>query len=348
MRMTVGITFIALFIWSEQLSATSPIPPRPYEVENPDHYIQMANAFCHHRLMDEWSIIGSDVGMALDSVVPIKVELSVPREYSPLGIKYTSQVVLKYRHDSLLEDASTWIDCQEYGAMIEYAERREVVSLFLEATGAIAGTYALRGSSHTFFYESEAGDTLEFVYLETETKDTMEYTGRFTFQHPTLLDNLETYLESWVPIQISEFMKNVGLCHARRAKGHLHVSSTFGPQQDTVCFSSTRARQPFTFKLPNSFMWSTFQPFGQAHMAVQASLNEETAPGCQIGRGSDSLFTILAIQPSGRAKRVYVMLRCDNGGKDVASVNVDTTHGIHPNLLLHTRKVLDSLDIRCP
>jgi len=345
----IAAIIIVLLMGSQELSARQPRIPYMHEVENPEHYVQLVHTYCHDRLLVDWNIVGTEVGRATDSVVPVVVELSVPREYSPLGIKYTSQVVFKFRHDSLLEYASTWIDCGDYRSIFEYAESREAVRLFVDATAVTTGIYALRGKSRTFYYDSNTGDTLQFEYYYSKDSTIHDYIRRFTLLNPKLLEKLEVFFGEWVPAQLSEFRNNVGIGFARLTRNHFFVNSVAGGNESVASFSAAHSMRFVTgFRLPNNMDWSTFSLHAEALGCIQEWLRRESSTVCCIGESVDRGHTLMKYQCNSSPRRLYVKMTCDDGQVLVASAVVGRKPGIDPMIQIHDSLTFDTLGIEWP
>ena len=345
----IAAIIVGLLFGSQELSASQPRMPIRYKVENPKHYVELASRFCESQFVADWKILEARVGTATDSVVPIYLQLEVPHSYSSLGIAYKAKVTLTYRGDSLLRDRRTWLQCVNYRSTIRHAERQKEVRLFVEATAIKHSIDFWEGPGHKLHFKSTTGDTLVYHMRETNTQLESGLTNGFTFQHASLLANLELYLKRWPVPQVTEFRENVGITRARLLNDHVFISSHSDSQGECASFSVMRSFGLITsFRLPNAFQWSTFPWFWRSHMAIWSLLPDRRAPGCQMEEMVNPHYTYMSYQQNSSPRAVYVMLECSEGVNQIASVIVGGDGSVDFHLRLHDPGVLDSLDIRVP
>ncbi len=343
---SVTLGFILL---SQMVSATKPTMPIRYKVENPEHYVELASRFCESQFVADWKILEASVGTATDRVVPIYLQLEVPHSYSSLGIAYKAKVTLTYRGDSLLRDRRTWLQCANYRSTIRHAEKQKEVRLFVEATAIKHSIDLWEGPEHTIRFESTAGDTLVYHIRETSPQHDSGATAAFVFRHTKMLANLELYLRRWPVPLVTEFRENVGISLARLTGNHFFISSYSDNQDEFASFSVLRSPAVITsFRLPNAFQWSTFPWFTRSHMAVWSLLPDKRAPGCQMAETENPHYTYMSYHCNDLPRNVYVMLECNEGVSQIASVIVEGDGSVDFHLRLHDPGVLDSLDIRTP
>lgn len=340
---------LGFVLLSQKASATQPTRIIRYQVENPEHYIKIASRFCESQFVADWKILEARVGTATDSVVPIYLQLEVPHSYSSLEIVYQANVILTYRGDSLLRDHRTWLQCANYRSTIRLVERQTEVRLFVEAAAIKHSIDSWEGPKHLIRFESLTGDSMTYHIREMNPQGDSGKTVGFVFRHAKMLENLELYLKRWPIHQAIEFSENVSIALARLTGNHFSISSYSDNQDEYASFSALRSPAQITsFKLPNTFQWSTFPYFTRSHMAIWSLLPDKSAPGCQMEEMVNPHYTYMSYQQNTEPRDVYIKLECRDGITQLVSVIVGGDGSVDFHLRLHDISVLDSLDIRVP